>query len=81
MFFIWYDYIGARFVSKVEFLLRIGDGFCGFGGKDCGKFFDIKLAAYNEKADFIYKCLDIGDRIVVKGFLEKEKVVVEDIFS
>ena len=37
--------------------------------------------AYNEKADFIYKCLDIGDKIVVKGFLEKEKVVVEDIFS
>ena len=74
-------YNSKRFVSKVEFLFRIGDGFCGFGGNDHGNFCDVKLTAYNEKADFIYKCLDIGDKIVVKGFLEKEKVVVEDIFS
>ena len=41
---------------------------------------EIKMFAYNERADFIYKELDIGDKIMVKGFLEKDRIIVEDIF-
>ena len=70
-------YKSKKLISKTEFLLETE---LGFNGSKIEQSMEIKMFAYNERADFIYKELDIGDKIMVKGFLEKDRIIVEDIF-
>jgi len=70
-------YNSKKLISKTEFLLETE---LGFNGSKIEQSMEIKMFAYNERADFIYKELDIGDKIMVKGFLEKDRIIVEDIF-
>ena len=39
----------------------------------------INIVAYNENADFAYNALEKGDSIIIKGFLEKDRVVIDNI--
>ena len=70
-------YNSKKLISRTEFLLETE---MGFNGSKIEQSMKIKMFAYNERADFIYKELDIGDKIMVKGFLEKDRIIVEDIF-
>ena len=69
-------YNSKRLISKVEFFIETESGFKSSRNRMVET---IKITAYNQKADFIYRELDIGDKIVIKGFLEKNKVIVEEI--
>ena len=69
-------YNSKKLISKIEFLLKTESGFKSSKQQEKE---EIKVVAYNEIADFIYQKLDINDKIMIKGFLEKDKVVVSDI--
>ena len=38
----------------------------------------IKIVTYNENADYIYKNLNIGDKMEIQGFLHKDNVILEN---
>ena len=58
-------YNSKKLISKTEFLLETE---LGFNGSKIEQSMEIKMFAYNERADFIYKELDIGDKIMVKVY-------------
>ena len=70
-------YNSRKLISKAEFCLKTE---LGFNASNTFKSTEVKMFAYNEKADFIYKELDIGDKIMIKGFLEKDRIIIEDVF-
>ena len=70
-------YNSKKLISKTEFWLNVETG---FESSKTLKPTKIKMTAYNETSDFVYKKLDIGDRIMIKGFIEKERVIIEDVF-
>ena len=70
-------YNSRKLISKAEFCLKTE---LGFNASKTFKSTEVKMFAYNEKADFIYKELDIGDKIMIKGFLEKDRIIIEDVF-
>ena len=71
-------YNSKKLISKIEFLLKTEEG---FESSKLQKSIELKITAYNEIADFVYQNLDINDKIVIKGFLEKDRIVVSDIFA
>lgn len=70
-------YNSKKLISKSEFFIKVGAGFIASKSNDEAI---VKIVAYDERADFVYKALDIGDKIMIKGFLEKNRVVLEDVF-
>ena len=69
-------YNSRKLLSKVNFKIETESGY-KTSKKNEKEIIDI--VAYNENADYVYSTLNIKDNVIIKGFLEKNKVVVDDI--
>lgn len=69
-------YNSRRLLSKVNFKIETESGYKS-SKKNDKEIIDI--VAYNETADYVYSVLKSKDDVIIKGFLEKNKVVVDDI--
>lgn len=69
-------YNSKKYLSKVSFLLKTKDGFVSSKNE---KSVLVKAIAYNEMADFVYRNCNINDIIIIRGFLQKDEVVICEI--
>ena len=69
-------YNSKKYISKVSFFLKTEDGFVTSQKRES---IIIKLIAYDEKADYIYRRYDINDNIIIRGFLQKDEIIICEI--
>ena len=67
-----------KLISKAEFTIKTEEGFLDSKKE---KSVQLKIVGYNEMADYIYKSIKINKKIIIKGFLEKGKVIAERIWE
>ena len=71
-------YNSRKLTSKASFYIETEKGYNSSKNRTIEKIF---IVAYNEKADLVYNYLEIGNYILIKGFLEQNRVVVDDIYK
>ena len=69
-------YNSKKYISKVSFLLETEEGFIS---SKRGQNTSIKVIAYNEMDDFIYRNCNINDIVIIRGFLQKDDIVICEI--
>ena len=69
-------YNDKRYVSKVSFVVQTETG---FQSSKKQKSQIIKIIAYNEKADLVYRNFHLHDKIRMQGFLGEDGVVLSKI--
>lgn len=67
-----------KLLSKVSFYIKTEEG---FSNSQKSKSEVLNIVAYNENADVIYKEANIGDKIIIKGFLETGRIVIDDFIK
>ena len=62
-----------KYISKVSFLLKTENGFIS-SKKEQNML--IKIVAYNELADFVYRKFNINNKVIIIGYLKKDEIVI-----
>ena len=69
-------YNSKKFISKLSFILQTETGFCSSKKQQS---ILLKVVAYNEKADLIYRNFKMGDSIQLEGFLQENSIVLTNL--
>lgn len=68
-------YNSKKFTSKVTFNIKTEESFTS--SKKI-KSENLRIVAYNENADLVYRNANIGDKIIIKGFLESNRIIIDE---
>lgn len=66
-------YNSKKYISKITFILQTE---IGFKSSKKIKSIPVKVIAYNEKADLIYRNFNIYDKIQFEGVLQEDSVIL-----
>ena len=67
-----------KLISKAMFVLKTEEG---FKNSNSAKSVQLLVRAYDEMADLLYRELCNGDKVALQGFLEGNKVILENILK
>lgn len=69
-------YNSKIYISKVYMWLQTE---YGFNSSKNSKSILIRIVAYDDMADYIYQNIRLNDFVMIRGFLQKDEIVISEI--